>query len=73
MKRAGDELGFTGKTQILQLRNLQAGEFYTFGPAISTTVEKIKVGNVKTTHPLSGGRIITTKTPAPSKADVYYA
>ena len=35
MKRVADELGFTGKDQALSLRNLQEGEFYAFGPAIS--------------------------------------
>src|SRR2546425_11450362 len=37
MKRASEELGFTTKEQALTLRELQAGEFFAFGPAISPT------------------------------------
>ena len=49
MKRAGDELGFS-KEQMVQLRQLKPGEFFAFGPAISDEVQKIKVGEVKTSH-----------------------
>src|SRR5579872_2937320 len=34
MKRAGEELGFTTKEQMLSLRDLEPGEFYAFGPAL---------------------------------------
>src|SRR5207302_8509415 len=46
MKRASEELGFTSKEQAIALRNLVAGEFYTFGPAISAEVTKITIGAV---------------------------
>jgi len=53
-KRAGEILGFTNKQDVLSLRDLDAGEFYVFGTAISKYVTKVKVGNVKTTHPKVG-------------------
>lgn len=57
-KRAGDELGFTSKSNTLELRNLKPGEFYTFGPAISSEVIKFKVAPVETTHLKSGKRMV---------------
>lgn len=64
MKRAHEELGFTSKEQYYSLRNLEAGEFFAFGPAISREVIKTKVGDVQTTHPKAGSRILSAK-PAP--------
>src|ERR1043166_7357528 len=40
-KRAAEELGFTTREQILSLRDLEPGEFYAFGPAISRDVTKM--------------------------------
>jgi hypothetical protein len=54
MKRAARELGFAGREQELGLRELNDGEFYAFGPAISRTVTLVKVGPVETTHPKAG-------------------
>ena len=54
MKRASEILGFTSKEQMLSLRDLEPGEFYVFGPAISKHVEKEIIGEVKTTHPKVG-------------------
>jgi hypothetical protein len=51
MKRASDELGFTSKQQIMELRNLDAGNFYAFGPAISRSVKNVWIDSVKTEHP----------------------
>ncbi len=45
-KRAAEELGFTTKEQVLSLRDLEPGEFYVFGPAISRDVEKVTIGDV---------------------------
>jgi len=53
-KRAGEILGFTNKKDVLSLRDLEAGEFYVFGTAISKYVTKAKVKEVKTTHPKVG-------------------
>lgn len=46
-KRSAEELGFTGRDEILSLRNLEPGEFYCFGPALGRDVEKVKIGSVK--------------------------
>ncbi len=54
MKRASEILGFTNKQDMLSLRDLEAGEFFVFGTAISRHVTKAKVGEVKTTHPKVG-------------------
>lgn len=53
MKRAGDDLGFD-KARRLELRTLEDGQFYAFGPALSRTVTLAQVGSVKTTHPKAG-------------------
>ena len=66
MKRASEELGFTSKVQTLSLRDLEPGEFYAFGPAISREVKKVKIGDVKTTHPKSGQRY-AFEAPAPTE------
>jgi len=66
-KRASEELGFVTKEQVISLRSLKAGEFFAFGPAISTEVIKLKVGGVTTTHPKAGRRIATGSTPPTTK------
>lgn len=65
-KRAGDELGFTNKKDVIALRELKPGEFYGFGPAIKNEVTKFKVAPVVTTHLQSGKRL--TETPPVPKA-----
>src|SRR5256884_5644377 len=57
IKRAGEELGFTSKEQAIEPRNLEAGAFFAFGPAISQDVIEMKIGSVRTTHPKAGSRI----------------
>jgi len=64
MSRAGSELGFA-KTDRLKLRDLDDGEFYGFGPALSRVVTKVKVGPVKTKHPKAG--VLSAVVPPPSK------
>lgn len=49
-KRAGSELGLITKEEIRNLRNLDSGEFYAFGPAISKEPTLFKVSALKTTH-----------------------
>lgn len=66
MKRASDELGFTSKQQMQTLRELEPGEFYAFGPALSKEIVKVKVGEVQTTHPRAGQRAISV-TPKPTE------
>jgi len=63
MKRVGEELGFTKKSDMLSLRELEPGEFYTFGPALSNQVKKIRIGTVQTSHPKAGYKIMTSVTP----------
>jgi hypothetical protein len=65
VRRAGDELGMTARDAMTSLRDLQPGEFFAFGPALARSVTKIKIGEVRTTHPKVGDRL-TIKTPAPS-------
>jgi hypothetical protein len=62
-KRSAEELGFTTKEQILSLRNLEPGEFYTFGPAISREVVKTVVGDVHVKPPKPGIGIKATPPP----------
>lgn len=66
-KRAGEELGFTGKDEFLSLRSLKPGEFYAFGPAISDEVKKVEVGTVQTSHPKAGSRALTQVVPPTEK------
>lgn len=64
-RRASNDLGFTTKEQELGLKKLDDGEFFGYGPAISRDdYVKVKVGDVKTTHPEPGKNIIkASKTP----------
>ncbi|KKL85604.1 hypothetical protein LCGC14_1953060 [marine sediment metagenome] len=58
-KRAANDLGFTTKEQELSLRRLGDGEFFAYGPAISKEdIIKVKIGDVKTTHPEPGKNIL---------------
>lgn len=66
-ERAGKELGFTKKEDILGLRNLDTGEFFCFGPAISKEIIKVKINKVKTTHPEAGKRVGFKLTPPTKK------
>lgn len=54
MKRSSEILGFSAKEDMLKLRDLEDGEFFVFGPAISKTIEKEQVSESKTTHPKRG-------------------
>ncbi len=62
-KRASEELGFTSKEDERSLRQMEAGHFYGFGPAISKEIIKIKIGNVMTTHPEPGKIVEPVQTP----------
>jgi hypothetical protein len=63
--RAGDFLGFA-KARRPELRRLERGEFFVFGPALSEDLVRVKVGDVSTTHPKAGQRAAVA--PAPRKA-----
>lgn len=65
MKRAAEELGFTTKAEMLALRDLEPGDFYAYGPALTGHVEKIHINPVQTTHPKAGQRL-KLKVPEPT-------
>src|SRR6266542_596540 len=67
MQRAAEELGFTGRDERLQLRALDPGEFFAFGPALSPTVTRVMIGPVQTTHPKAGARLATIAPPPTEK------
>lgn len=67
MKRASEEIGFTTKEDMRSLRELNAGEFFAFGPALAKGVNKIQIDPVKTTHPKAGARILQVATPTPQR------
>lgn len=64
VKRVADELGM-GTKEAITLRDLEPGEFYIFGPALSRRVVKEKIGSVVTKHPEAGSRSIH-HTPEPT-------
>lgn len=68
MKRSADILGFSTKQDMLSLRDLdnKNGEFYVFGPSISSKVEKECVDVSKTTHP-KRGTILNQKVNPPTE------
>lgn len=53
-KRASEEIGFTERSMVLSLRDLNAGEFYAVGPAFGRGVSKVRIGKVSTTHHEAG-------------------
>ena len=53
-KRAADELGFPGRDGWQQFRELDRGEFFAFGPALSREAQRVRVGTIQTTHPEAG-------------------
>lgn len=65
VKRAAEELGFAHKDAPKILRQLEPGEFFSFGPALSREVTKVKIGMVETTHPKAGQRL-RAHAPAPT-------
>jgi hypothetical protein len=66
VKRAADELGMTAREATEQLRSLAPGEFFAYGPALTSSVSKLTIGPVLTAHPKSGHRLMQAP-PAPSK------
>lgn len=66
VKRAADELGFA-KERWRELRELEAGEFFLFGPALSREVRKARIGPVVTSHPKAGARLAGIAPPPTAK------
>lgn len=50
LRRAADELGMTLSDASNLLGDLQPGEFFAYGPALSKKVQKIKIGPCSTRH-----------------------
>jgi uncharacterized protein len=57
MKRASEELGFASKQQMLGLRDLEPGQFFAFGPALTKAVSLAQISKVETSHPKAGQRL----------------
>lgn len=53
-RRAADELGFPGREGWQKIRDLDRGDFYAFGPAISKVVTKVHIGPTVTEAPRRG-------------------
>ncbi len=67
-KRAMEDLGFVSKADQQLFQQLDTGQFYAVGPAISKReVIKIKVGKVQTTHPRPGDGIVVHTPPPKAK------
>lgn len=50
VRRAARDLSMTPIEAMVMLRNLEPGEFYCFGPALTRSITKVKVGNLTTAH-----------------------
>lgn len=61
--RAGNELGLDKKDRV-ELRKIDQGQFFAFGPAISREIVKVKIGPILTSHPKAGQ--LAEVTPAPA-------
>lgn len=66
MKRVAEELGLSGKAEAHALRLMDPGTFWAFGPGLSDSVVKVRIGDVATTHPKPGERVVAVP-PAPAK------
>ena len=64
VRRAADELGMTAREATETLRNLEPGEFFVYGPALTRAVERTKIGPVATTHPQTGRRELVAPPPS---------
>lgn len=67
VKRAADDLGMTHREASEQLKKLEPGEFFAYGPALCPDVQRMKVGEVRTTHPKAGERSLVAP-PKPTAA-----
>ncbi len=67
VQRAADELGLARASAAQTLRELEPGEAFVFGPALTRGVERTRIGPVATSHPKTGQRGVVAP-PPPSKA-----
>lgn len=65
-KRACDEMGFNTKSLEQSIKQLEPGEMYMYGSAISKEVIKVMVGDIKVKPPKIGekGLVSLSKTPS---------
>lgn len=65
--RAADELGMPRAVAMEALRNMEPGDFFAFGPALSRQVVRTRIGPVLTRHPQTGDRALAAPPPASDK------
>lgn len=61
--RARKQIGMSSKDANRVLPSMEPGTFYVHGPALTRTVERIKIGKVVTTHPEAGQGIVRATPP----------
>lgn len=66
-KRGADELGFTDKAEIIQLRDIERGTFFAVGPAFERGVNLVKIGKTQTNENRTKGAIYT---PPPARRTI---
>ena len=54
IRRAASVIGMSAKDARAKLPHLRAGEFFVVGPALTPSVELVRMGPVVTTHPTAG-------------------
>lgn len=67
VKRAAFELGMNPKEAVAALRDLRAGQFHAYGPALSKQGLHLVVGPMPETRPPKEGRAAAGPPPAPDK------
>ena len=63
-KRGAENLGFPGREGWQRIQNLDVGEFYAIGPALSKVVTKVTIGDTLTKVPKRGAERTPTPPPA---------
>jgi Mn-dependent DtxR family transcriptional regulator len=64
LARAAEELGMSRADARAVLPHLDPGTFFAYGPALSRTVQRTKIGTVSTRHPEVGSRAAIAPPPA---------
>lgn len=67
IKRAAGDLGLSASDARDKLRHLNPGEFYAYGPAIGKYPRLMRTGEITTTHPKAGQRMMLAP-PKPTAA-----
>lgn len=61
--RAGNELGLDKRDRV-ELRKMDGGRFFAYGPAISNEIVRVKIGPILTSHPKAGQLMSAPPAPA---------